>query len=85
MIWCKKNYGTYQIIFNKLKTYNIFNIVNFNFRTQLQKYGVLMEKKSKREKKESRKMKEQQADERKGQEIADEMERAEEVWGKWMR
>ena len=44
-----------------------------------------MEKKSKREKKESRKMKEQQADESKGQEIADEMERAEEVWGKWMR
>ena len=79
MIWCKKHYGTYQIIFNKFKTYNIFNIVNFNFRTQLQKYGVLMEKKSKREKKESRKMKEQQADESKGQEIADEMERAEEV------
>ena len=85
MIWCKKHYGTYQIIFNKLKTYNIFNIVNFNFRTQLQKYGVLMEKKSKREKKESRKTKEQQADESKGQEIADEMERAEEVKGKWMR
>ena len=41
-----------------------------------------MEKKSKREKKESRKMKEQQADESKGQEIAVEMERAEEVYGK---
>ena len=59
--------------------------MNFNFRTQLQKYRVLMEKKSKREKNESRKMKEQQADENKGQEIADEMERAEEVEGKWMR